>query len=83
MSEHWTAWSTGEISRLKLFYPCMPKKRLLREMHPRTWSAIYTKAKHLGLKRAARKDWKFIAENYKPVIFPSAHRVPVAKKKAA
>jgi hypothetical protein len=49
-------------------------------MYPRTWSAIYTKAKHLGIKRAARKDWKFIAENYKPVIFPSIRCVQTNKK---
>jgi hypothetical protein len=83
VSEHWTAWTTGEISRLKLFYPVMPKKRLLREMHPRTWMAIYTKAKNLGIKRAPKRNWKFIAGNYKPVFFPSPHRVPSTKKEDA
>jgi hypothetical protein len=75
VSERWTAWTTGEICLLKLFYPCMPKKRLLRELYPRTWSAIYTQAKNRGIQRAPRKNWKFIAENYKPVFFPVPHRV--------
>lgn len=68
-------WSTGEISRLKLYYPIMPRDRLLREMHPRTWEAIYSKAKELGVQRAPKRDWKFIASNYKPVFF-GPHRVP-------
>lgn len=68
-------WTTGEISRLKLFYPIMPRTRLLREMHPRTWEAIYSKAKEFGVKRAPKRDWKFIASNYKPVFFTSIHRV--------
>lgn len=45
------AWTTGEESRLRSLYPNTPMAQLMSVLN-RPMSAIYGKAKHLGLKRS-------------------------------
>ncbi len=45
-------WTTGELDRLKSLYPNTPMDDLVRLLN-RPVSAIYGKAKELGVKRSA------------------------------
>lgn len=52
-------WTTGELDRLKSLYPNTPTDELVRLLN-RSVSAIYGKAKELGVKRSA----DFLAGEY-------------------
>jgi hypothetical protein len=67
MSRPYIPWTAGELSRLRRFYPIMPRERLAREFHPHSIGSIIRMASAMKVRK--KRCWRAIVSAYTPVIF--------------